>query len=359
MAHLQYNGKYLQVSSQYADYNATSIPITDIDGNIYTSVIIGTQEWMVENLKTTKYKDATPIRTGLTPLEWSQENGTPGHDGSYSWPNNDIINKTPYGALYNMFAVQNSHGLAPDGWNVPSFSDYYYLINVVGNTTAKIKETGTLHWANPNNGATNESGWTGLPTGMRYVEGIHVPVNPTRGGYVTRTRDYAAPNTWCFYVILQNDDTIFRQEGEMGRMGVAVRCMRYLNTEINKERIDSRWCDINAITNIWNDNDGGIVSNGTELVFDGTGTYACCINNAFCFPEKVHVTISVVRTSGSLIPFSNGIAPLPAAINATGTYEYDLDYTNTSGFYPVGPYISITDSFVGSITALSVTGKYE
>ncbi len=76
--------------------------ITDKDGNVYTSVTIGTQVWMVENLKTTKLNDGTEITLGADNTYWQSSYKLP----AYCWYNDDITNKAPYGALYNLYAVE-------------------------------------------------------------------------------------------------------------------------------------------------------------------------------------------------------------------------------------------------------------
>lgn len=147
--------------------------VTDIDGNIYHTVKIGTQIWMLENLKTTKYNDGTEIPFVTDNLTWSQLS-TP----AFCWNNNDLsIYKTSYGALYNWYAV-NTGKLCPKGWHVPTDNDWTILANYLGGETydnknleslagGKLKESGTIHWCNPNEGATNETGFTGLPGGSR------------------------------------------------------------------------------------------------------------------------------------------------------------------------------------------------
>jgi uncharacterized protein (TIGR02145 family) len=134
--------------------------VKDADGNIYHTVKIGTQVWMVENLKTTKYNDGSSIPYIKS---WSNNN-IPG----YCWYNNDVINKNNYGALYNWLAV-NTDKLAPKGWHVPTAEEWATLISFLGGKAAafsKIKETGTTHWGNPNSDATNETGFTALPAGI-------------------------------------------------------------------------------------------------------------------------------------------------------------------------------------------------
>jgi uncharacterized protein (TIGR02145 family) len=140
--------------------------VTDIDGNKYTSVSIGTQIWLVENLKTTKCNDGAQI-TGATDNTIWANLSTP----SYCWYNNDTSNKDAYGALYNWYAV-NTGNLCPAGWHVPTYADIYELASYIGFTGGgKLKEFGTMHWLSPNTGATNGTGFTALPGGLHYASG--------------------------------------------------------------------------------------------------------------------------------------------------------------------------------------------
>jgi len=147
----------------------------DGDGNNYSIVTIGTQTWMIENLKTTKYSNGTPIPL-VTDSQWA-DRILP----AYCWYNNDSVSYiTPYGALYNWYAVTSINGLAPKGWHIPSsgelatLTDYYGGDMVAGD---KLKESGTNHWTSPNSGATNESGFTALPGGLRRNDGPFSDIN--------------------------------------------------------------------------------------------------------------------------------------------------------------------------------------
>jgi uncharacterized protein (TIGR02145 family) len=145
-----------------------STDIKDADGNVYTSVTIGTQVWMVENLKTTKYSDGTTIPNATDYID-----GTNLTVGAYCWYDNDIANKTPYGGLYNWYAV-NTNKICPTGWHLPSDSELATLATFLGGEAiagSKLKEAGTTHWIDPNIGATNESGFTALPGGVCYDNG--------------------------------------------------------------------------------------------------------------------------------------------------------------------------------------------
>ncbi|HAJ80135.1 MAG TPA: hypothetical protein DCO75_10225 [Fibrobacteres bacterium] len=143
--------------------------IEDADGNIYTEVTIGTQTWMVENLKTTHYNDGTAIPKVTDSATWVSLT-TPG----YCWYKNDssTYNST-YGILYNWYAADISI-IAPAGWHVPDSTDWNTLGTYLGGDTVaggKLKETGTTHWLSPNTGATNSSGFSALPGGYRSNDG--------------------------------------------------------------------------------------------------------------------------------------------------------------------------------------------
>jgi len=139
--------------------------VKDIDGNVYSTVIIGTQVWMSENLYTTKYNDSTDIPLITDYNSWI-DLSTPG----YCWYKNDAPTfKNRYGALYNWYTV-GTKKLCPTGWHVPTDAEWTELTDYLGGKRVaggKLKETGTAHWKSPNKGATNETGFTALPGGSR------------------------------------------------------------------------------------------------------------------------------------------------------------------------------------------------
>ncbi|HDR50426.1 MAG TPA: hypothetical protein ENN90_02230 [Mariniphaga anaerophila] len=145
--------------------------ISDVDGNTYAIVLIGTQWWMAENLKTTKYNDGTSIPLKTDDDSWKTTNQD---SPAYCWYDNNISNKNPYGALYNFYALNpetnGEKNVCPSGWRVPTNEDWTTLTNHLGGLSeagGKMKATGTEFWQTPNTGATNESGFTGLPGGSR------------------------------------------------------------------------------------------------------------------------------------------------------------------------------------------------
>ncbi len=139
--------------------------ISDNDGNTYTTIRLGTQTWMLENLRSITYNDGTPIPEVTDSTGWDSLR-TP----AYCWYNNQAVYANPYGALYNWHTV-NTGKLCPTGWHVPTDAEWTILTNFLGGESTaggKIKESGTIHWSHPNTGATNQIRFTALPGGYRY-----------------------------------------------------------------------------------------------------------------------------------------------------------------------------------------------
>jgi len=142
----------------------TGLTVTDIDGNVYNTVTIGTQTWMVENLKVTKFNDGTDIPNVTDDNTWNNLI-TP----AYCWYDNDeALYKNAYGALYNWYTV-NTSTLCPSGWHVPTKAEWETLISYLGGpflACNPLKEAGSSHWLGTNYG-TNSTGFTALPGGYR------------------------------------------------------------------------------------------------------------------------------------------------------------------------------------------------
>jgi uncharacterized protein (TIGR02145 family) len=154
--------------------------VTDYDGNVYQTVLIGDQCWMMENLKVTHYRNGDPIPKVTDNGAWAGLS-----TGAYCDFNNDTNNVATYGRLYNWYAVDDSRNIAPEGWHVPTDAEWKQLEMHLGMSQAqadagewrgadeggKLKEAGTTHWQSPNTGATNESHFAALPGGYRLING--------------------------------------------------------------------------------------------------------------------------------------------------------------------------------------------
>ena len=152
--------------------------VSDISGNTYPTVTIGTQVWMAENLRTTKYNDGSNIPVVEDSIQWSLsfDRTSP----MMCWYNNDPATYTAnkFGALYNWFAVDTIYNgnknVCPVGWHVPTDAEWTTLTDFLGGEAiagGKMKSTGTQYWVSPNTGATNSSGFSALPSGYRNEDG--------------------------------------------------------------------------------------------------------------------------------------------------------------------------------------------
>jgi len=196
------------------------LTVTDIDGNVYNTVTIGTQVWMKENLKTTKYNDGTAIPLVTDNIAWGNLT-SPG----YCWDKNDYATYgVTYGALYNWYAV-NTGKLAPSGWHVATDAEWTTLTSYLGGESVaggKLKESGITHWPTPNTGATNETGFTALPGGYRSSTGSFIEVGSS--GYYYSTTALDASNAW-FRSMYYNYNLVSRNNFSK-KSGFTVRCLK-------------------------------------------------------------------------------------------------------------------------------------
>jgi uncharacterized protein (TIGR02145 family) len=198
--------------------------IVDIDGNIYNTVQIGTQCWTQSNLKVSKYRNGDNIPTGLLDGQWASTSS-----GAYAIYNNDPANDGLYGKLYNFYAVTDSRGLCPTGWHVPSDGEWTTLTTFLGGESVAggaMKSTATEPttggWAAPNTGATNSSGFTGLPGGRRASGGGFG--NLGNFGYWWSSSDAGSGNAWNRNLIYTNANAT--RVSNNHRNGFSVRCAR-------------------------------------------------------------------------------------------------------------------------------------
>ena len=200
--------------------NNYSGTVSDIDGNTYKTVTIGTQTWMAENLRVARYKNGTEIPLVTDETDWAALS-TPG----YCWYNNDEATyKANYGALYNWYTVSTSN-LCPTGWHVPTDAEWTTLTTYLGGESVaggKLKETGTTHWTSPNTGATNETGFTALPGGGRGEDGVFRYI----GGAcdLWSVTEFDASYAWYRRLVSSRNDAI--RPNFYKKAGFRVRCLR-------------------------------------------------------------------------------------------------------------------------------------
>jgi uncharacterized protein (TIGR02145 family) len=195
-------------------------PVSDVEGNIYKTVKIGTQVWMAENLRTAKYNDGTDITLTTGSAQWNNLS-----NAGYCWYDNDEPSfKELYGGLYNGYVVVTGK-VCPDGWHIPGKQEWTVLREFLGDSLkagGKMKEAGTINWQSPNKGADNSSGFTAVAAGIRYFEG---PFSSNQ----SYTSMWSATETsqgelWC--TSLYFADTNLSLNYRSKKYGFSVRCIK-------------------------------------------------------------------------------------------------------------------------------------
>lgn len=195
----------------------------------YTSVMIGSQEWMVENLKNNTYCNGDPIPQVREPTYWSNLN-----TAAWSYYDNDKSNNERYGKLYNWYAVADNRNICPCGWHVPTNDEWAILIAYLGGEDVaggKLKSTGTLQdgtglWYEPNTEADNSSGFTGIPSAGRGPEGGFGGLSTNGWWWTSSAYDPHGANVdaW-FRGLVHNHQSVFTNALSKNS-GYAVRCIK-------------------------------------------------------------------------------------------------------------------------------------
>jgi uncharacterized protein (TIGR02145 family) len=222
-------------NSEPTNSNQTNSSVVDIDGNTYQLVSICNQTWTKSNLNVSKYNNGDPIPQVTDPYEWRSLT-----TGAWCYYNNDSSNGAVYGKLYNWYAVNDSRGLAPVGYHIPSVTEWSNMINCLDTSNpdggaifniagGKLKEIGTLHWSFPNLGATNETGFTGLPGGWRsniyQFPSISFNEINYKGFWWTRSSHIQSSSVAWYYILDNEHWSASKQYGPI-KLGYSVRCIK-------------------------------------------------------------------------------------------------------------------------------------
>jgi len=188
-------------------------------GGNYEEIRIGTQVWMLKNLDVSTYRNGDLIPEVPLISEWCNLT-----TGAWCYHDNSPVIGQVYGKLYNWYAVTDPRGLAPDGWHIPSDQEMITLCLYLGGDDVaggKLKETGTAHWQRPNTGATNESGFTGLPGSYRSFFQWSVL---EAEGFMWTTTEFSSARAW--YWSLAYDSPTFFRNNQPKFHGLSVRCIK-------------------------------------------------------------------------------------------------------------------------------------
>jgi len=194
--------------------------LRDIEGNVYGMITIGTQTWMTENLKTTKFNDGTQIPIVTDNTEWSNLT-----TAAYCWYNNkDTAYSKVFGALYNWHSV-NTGKLCPSGWHVPTDFEWNTFLNYLGgaeSAAGKLIAVESGHWFCANIGMTNATDFSALPGGYRFADGNFGMIN-YQGNWWTSTAS-STGNAW-YRSMFCEDFGVLRNEYNI-KEGYSIRCVK-------------------------------------------------------------------------------------------------------------------------------------
>jgi len=210
-----------KVGTAYGDtkwFTTVASTVTGIDGNVYQTVTIGDQVWTAANLKVTHYRNGDPIPNVTSNTAWAGLT-----TGAYCNYSNDAGYGAVYGRLYNWHSAMDSRNIALEGWHVASDAEWQTLVNYLGWWSVaggKLKQTGTTYWVAPNTGATNETGFSGLPGGYRHIDGSWCC-----RGYTAYFM--SATGSTAYYRTLERNDAFIRRFNESNNQsGFSVRCVK-------------------------------------------------------------------------------------------------------------------------------------
>jgi uncharacterized protein (TIGR02145 family) len=220
------NSYYYRVYSYNSAGNSPTYS-NEIKILILPCITIGSQVWTTNNLQVDSYSDGTPIPQVTDPTQWSNS-----IQGAWCYYQNNTAYGTTYGKLYNWYAVNGRYTtgtssrkkIAPDGWHVPSKEEWVVLSSYLGGDNfsgGKLKETGITHWKSPNEGATNSTGFSGLPGGFRASGTSN---NITYNSYYWSSLEYNSG--YSYYFKINYNDIITTIADFSKSTGMSVRLIR-------------------------------------------------------------------------------------------------------------------------------------
>jgi uncharacterized protein (TIGR02145 family) len=225
--------KKVRAIRSYSVPSGSGNSVTDVDGNTYETITIGSQVWMKENLKVSKYRNGDAISTNLSNTAW--QNTT---SGGYAVYENNPVNDSIYGKLYNLYAVADPRGLCPVGWHVPSDGEWKTLESNLGMTSSDLDNTGSRGgaqniggklksnsslWQSPNTGATNAVGFSAIPAAYRNIDGQFYGLGVDA---VWWSSSLNGTNKAWSRLVTKGDGSSARFDYHLKSYGFSVRCLK-------------------------------------------------------------------------------------------------------------------------------------
>ncbi|HRZ96914.1 MAG TPA: FISUMP domain-containing protein, partial [Paludibacter sp.] len=305
-----YAGNFVSILSEIImadkNINFNLVECVDQEGINYPVVTIGTQVWLADNLKTSRYRNNVTIPDKSNDVTWGTIT-TPAYT-DYSSP----ITSTTYGKLYNWYAVTNNNNLAPKGWHIPTDNDWAILSDFLGGAAlagSKLKEKGNTHWLNANIDATNKTGFTALPGGSRSTDGNIYDFGNV--GYWWSTTEGSNVNS-AYYRYLTNTSGALNSAFYNIKAGMSVRCVMGDLPNVSTTAVS----DITA---------SGFVSGG-NITFDGNFPI---ISRGVCWSTNQKPTINDSKTTDGA--GSGTFTSIISGVTVQTTYYIRSYATNSYG----------------------------
>jgi uncharacterized protein (TIGR02145 family) len=204
------------------DKGSSEITVTDVDGNVYHGITIGTQVWLKENLAVKHFRNGDLIpTTSPANLDITSQN-SPVYQLAVG---GSEANAVTYGRLYTWHAATDARGICPEGWHIPSLEEWNTLLLYLGDDAgAKMKETGTMHWYSTSEEVTNSSGFTALPGDYRKQDGTYPGTPGFTAAFWSSTTTSSAGSAW--YIDIDYSFTSVQVPGAYKNHGLSVRCIK-------------------------------------------------------------------------------------------------------------------------------------
>jgi uncharacterized protein (TIGR02145 family) len=320
--------------------------VTDIDGNVYNTVQIGNQCWTQSNLKTTRYRNGDTISAGLIDSLWANTTS-----GAYAIYNNEPVNDGLYGKLYNNYSVTDSRGLCPIGWHVPSEGEWDALVGhvggyfVAGGSLKSMATQPTLGgWTLPNIGATNSSGFTALPGGVRsHIGEFYAMLNS--GCWWSLTPSSIWPSSFVIGIGSHSGGASWGYNSK--ECGFSVRCLKNTLPQVNTTSV-TNVTPSNALVTGEVISDGGdqnttrgfcystisnpTISNDTTMNGSGLGVFTEMLQNltpSTTYYFRAYATNSAGTSYGSELSFTTDSIRIGS--NYAGGIVFYVDSTGQHG----------------------------
>ncbi len=317
--------------------------VTDIDGNVYTTITIGNQEWMAENLRVTHYQNGDAITKVLNASTWTGLS-----EGAYCNYDNNDNDVLTHGSLYNWHAAADSRNIAPEGWHVPTDAELNQMEMYIGMSQSEAEATGfrgtdegtklkSINGWNGGGSGTDEYGFTALPAGLR---------SSTSGNYewmgsqlfLWASSEYSGTHGW--YHSLPHDHADINRSPDSKYFGFSIRCVKDAVAR-SLIHVPDDYATIQAGIDAAVDGDTVLVQPGTyieNINFNGKNIVVGSLFLTTQDTSYISQTVIDGNQSGSVVSFvnnenSSAVFTGFSITNGSGTYNETNNRFDGGGLY--------------------------